>query len=57
MTEKNTVEARMNAMEKKLSTMVRTNARIQMETAEHFSKIDKALENLRKGMPHINFGE
>lgn len=49
--------ARISALEKKIGLLVRTNAKIQIQTEEALAKLDKAVTNLRKALPHVNFGE
>ena len=46
---------RIAALEKKLTAVIKTNTKIQLQVEEHLDKVDKALDKLRKALPHVNF--
>lgn len=49
------LEKQIAELEKKVSALVRTNARIQLQTSDALARLDKAVDRLRKALPHVNF--
>lgn len=46
---------RISALERKVTALVRTGVKIQLQTSEALEKLNKAVNSLRKALPHVNF--